>query len=125
MHRKEQCAQALANKFDAKFMPVCAASWTQNTEIQTFFTLAHDLSPCLVFISEDWRVELTAHKDASFGRAGEHLPLVRVRIYKKALDGDFVAGHYEDFELDNVGELATQIERYVQFAVGTRIREQA
>ena len=78
---------------------------------------------CLVFISEDWRVELTEHKDADFSKSGDEPPVIRVRIFKKALDGDFVPGHYEDFQLDSLSELGEQIERYVQFAVGCNIRE--
>ena len=77
----------------------------------------------LVFISEDWRVELTEHKSADFSQSGRQTPIVRVRIAKKALNGEFVPGHYEDFQIDPLGELATQIERYVLFAVGHNIRE--
>ncbi|MHC4097173.1 MAG: hypothetical protein ACYSU3_14110 [Planctomycetota bacterium] len=49
--------------------------------------------------------------------------VIRVRIFKKALNGQFVAGHYEDFQLESLGELAEQIEKYVQLALGTNIRE--
>jgi hypothetical protein len=54
---------------------------------------------------------------------GDELPVIRVRIYKKALDGDFIMGHYEDFQLPSLGELAEQIEKYVQSAIGRNIRE--
>ena len=30
---------------------------------------------------------------------------------------------FEDFQLDSLSELAAQIERYVQFAVGSNLRE--
>ena len=90
-----------------------------------YFPMAVFTGKCLVFISEDWRVELTAHKNADFSQVSEQMPLVRVRIFKKALNGEFVPGHYEDFQLDSLGELAAQIERYVQFAVGQNIRENA
>ena len=88
-----------------------------------YFPMAVNTGKCLVFISEDWRVELTEHKTDNFSEIGDELPLVRVRIFKKALNGEFVPGHYEDFKLDSIGELATQIERYVQFAVGQNLRE--
>ena len=90
-----------------------------------YFPMAVYTGRCLVFISEDWRVELTEHKNTDFSQLGDKLPLVRVRIFKKALNGEFLPGHYEDFQLDSLGELATQIERYVQFAVGQNIRENA
>ena len=90
-----------------------------------YFPMAVYTGKCLVFISEDWRVELTEHKNSNFSQTSEQIPLVRVRIFKKALNGEFVPGHYEDFQLDSLGELAAQIERYVQFAVGQNIRENA
>jgi len=88
-----------------------------------YFPTAVYTGKCLVFVSEDWRVELTEHKNTDFSQLEGKMPLIRVRIFKKALDGDFVPGHYEDFQLDTLSELATQIERYVQFAVGCNIRE--
>lgn len=77
----------------------------------------------LVFISQDWRVELSEHSSSNFSQVNSNTPVVRVRIFKKALNGEFVPGHYEDFQIDAIGELATQIERYVQFAIGHNIRE--
>ncbi len=88
-----------------------------------YFPTAVYTGMCLVFISEDYRIELTEHKNENFNRPDNDLGLVRVRIFKKALNGEFVPGHYEDFQLPSLSELATQIERYVQFAVGKNIRE--
>jgi len=90
-----------------------------------YFPMAVYTGRYLVFVSEDYRVELSQHKRTDFSQPteGQALPLVRVRVFKKALNGDFVPGHYEDFELASLAELATQIERYVQFAVGRNIRE--
>jgi len=88
-----------------------------------YFPTAVYTGKCLVFVSEEWRVELTEHKNADFSQSGDRMPLIRVRIFKKALDGEFLPGHYEDFQLDSLGELGEQIERYVQFAVGCNIRE--
>ena len=80
---------------------------------------------CLVFVSEDWRVELTSHTRTDFTVGEDILPMIRLKIFKKALSGEFVAGHYEDFELDSINELAFQLERYIQSAVGRNIREHA
>ena len=88
-----------------------------------YFPTAVYTGKCLVFISEEHRIELTEHKNENFSRPDNDLGLVRVRIFKKALNGEFVPGHYEDFQLPSLVELATQIERYVQFAVGKNIRE--
>lgn len=76
-----------------------------------------------MFISEDWRVELTEHKDSDFSRAGAQPSIIRIKIFKKALDGDFIPGHYEDFQLPSLSELAEQIEKYVQSAIGRNLRE--
>ena len=88
-----------------------------------YFPTAVYTGKCLVFISEESRVELTEHKNSNFSNVGEDIPVIRVRLFKKALNGEFVPGHYEDFQIASKGELATQIERYVQFAVGVQIRE--
>jgi hypothetical protein len=78
---------------------------------------------CLVFISEDWRIELTEHKDSDFSTSKGQPSIIRVRIFKRTLEGDLLPGHYEDFQLASMGELAEQIEKYVQLAIGTNIRE--
>jgi len=78
----------------------------------------------LVFISEDWKVELTEHKDSDYTKASSQPAIIRVRVFKKALNGEFVAGHFEDFQLPSLGEYAEQIEKYVQHAIGANLREQ-
>jgi hypothetical protein len=88
-----------------------------------YFPTAVFTGKCLVFISEDWRVELTEHKDSDFSKADVQPSITRVKIFKKALNGEFVPGHYEDFQLPSLGELAEQIEKYVQSAIGTNLRE--
>lgn len=88
-----------------------------------YFPTAVYTGKCLVFISENWRIELTEHRSTDFSQGTDTMPLVRVRIFQKALNGEFIPGHYEDFQLDTLSELAQQIERYVQFAVGANIRE--
>ena len=88
-----------------------------------YFPTAVFTGKCLVFISEDWRVELTEHKDSDFSKADAQTSIIRVKIFKKALNGEFVPGHYEDFQLPSLGELAEQIEKYVQSAIGRNLRE--
>ncbi len=91
--------------------------------LRDYFPTAVFTGKCLVFISEDWRVELTEHKDSDFSKEGAQPSIIRVRIFKKTLDGELIPGHYEDFQLELLGELAEQIEKYVQFAVGVNLRE--
>ena len=91
--------------------------------LRDYFPTAVFTGKCLVFISEDWRIELTEHKDSDFSKSENVPSVIRVRIFKKALNGEFVPGHYEDFQLESLGELAEQIEKYVQFAVGVNLRE--
>ena len=90
-----------------------------------YFPTAVNTGKSLVFISEDWRIELTEHSSSNFGQAGGSAAIIRVRISKRAINGEFMQGYYEDFQHANMGELATQIERYIQFAVGANIRENA
>ena len=91
--------------------------------LRDYFPTAIFTGKCMVFISEDWRVELTEHKDSDFSKEKTDPSIIRVRIEKKALSGDFVHGHYEDFQLASLGELAEQIEKYVQMAIGTNLKE--
>ena len=88
-----------------------------------FFPTAINTGHCLVFISEEWRVELKEHKNTDFGKNSRNIPVIRIKVFKKALNGEFVPGHYEDFRVEPVSELASQIERYIQNAIGRNIRE--
>jgi len=91
--------------------------------LRDYFPMAVFTGKCLVFISEDWRVELTEHKDSDFSKAEEQPSVIRIRIFKRTLDGELVPGHHEDFQLASLGELAEQIEKYVQLAIGANLRE--
>jgi len=91
--------------------------------LRDYFPTAVFTGKSLVFISEDWRVELTEHKDSDFSKPRAEPSIIRVRISKKALDGEFLTGHYEDFQIASLGELAEQIEKYLQSAIGTNLRE--
>ena len=88
-----------------------------------YFPTAVFTGRCLVFISKDWRVELTEHRETDFSKAGDTPATIRIRIFQKALNGEFVPGHYEDFQLENMGQLAEQIEKYIQMALGINIKE--
>ena len=91
--------------------------------LQDYFPTAVFTGKCLVFISEDWRVELNEHADSDFSSKDSQIAVIRVRVFKKTLAGEFLPGHYEDFQLESLGELAEQIEKYVQMAVGQNLRE--
>jgi hypothetical protein len=91
--------------------------------LRDYFPMAVFTGKCLVFISEDWRVELTEHKDSDFTKSQGQPSVIRVRICKRTLEGDLIPGHYEDFQLASMGELAGQIEKYVQLAIGANLRE--
>jgi len=91
--------------------------------LRDYFPTAVYTGTCLVFISEDWRVELTEHRDNDYSKSADDPPIIRVKIAKRAMDGDMVCGHYEDFQLPSLGELAEQIEKYVQMAIGANLRE--
>lgn len=111
-------------------------AWIVNTErevtmatsdrlklLTDYFPTAINTGKCLVFISEDWRVELKEQKNPTFGQNSNSTPIVRIRVFKKALNGEFVPGHYEDFQIESLSELAGQIERYIQYAIGQNMRE--
>ena len=68
-------------------------------------------------------MELTKHKDSDFSKKSGEPSVIRVRIFKRAMNEEFVPEHYEDFQLESLGELAEQIEKYVQLAIGANLCE--
>ncbi|MFA5422471.1 MAG: hypothetical protein WC374_01265 [Phycisphaerae bacterium] len=93
-------------------------------KLRDYFPTAVYTGKCLVFVSEDWRVELTEHKDSDFTKAAGRQPsVIRIKIFKKALNGELIPGYHEDFQIEPLGELAEQIEKYVQMAIGSNLRE--
>jgi hypothetical protein len=93
--------------------------------LRDYFPTAVYTGRCLVLISEDWRVELTEHKDGDFSKGSPQPSTIRVRIFRRALNGEFTTGFHEDFQLPSIGELAEQIEKYIQSAIGSNLRENA
>jgi len=77
---------------------------------------------CLVFVSEEHRVELTEHRSRDFSSDQTQPSFIRVKIFRNEM-GKFVQTHMEDFHLPDPSELAEQIERYVLFAINRNIRE--
>ena len=92
-------------------------------QLRDYFPTAVYTGRNLVFISEDWRVELTEHKENDFTKGGEQPSFIRVKIFQKAISGELVPGYHEDFQFPSLGELAEQIEKYVQMAIGSNLRE--
>lgn len=91
--------------------------------LQDYFPMAVFTGRSLVFISEQWRVELTEHKENDFSKEQVQTPVIRVRIAKRALNGDLLPSFNEDFQIEPMGQLAEQIEKYVQMAVGKNLKE--
>jgi hypothetical protein len=91
-------------------------------KLADYFPTSVYTGKCLVFVSEDWRVELTEHRSRDFSRMQSQTSTVRVKIYRKDM-GEYVLSHSEDFQLPQMGELAEAIEKYVQYAIGRNIRE--
>ncbi|MBL7153486.1 MAG: hypothetical protein ISS79_07195 [Phycisphaerae bacterium] len=92
--------------------------------LRDYFPTAVFTGRCLVLVSEEYRVALTEHKDKDFSKSESEPSIIRVKISNRTMDGDVVGGHYyEDFQLASLGELAEQIEKYVQSAIGKNIKE--
>lgn len=90
--------------------------------LRDYFPTAIFTGDSLVFISEDSRVELTEHTRGNYAQ-DNHDGIIRVRLFAKAPNGEFEPGHYEDFSLVNISDLAGEIEKFVQFAVGKNLKE--
>ena len=91
-------------------------------KLKEYFPTSVFTGDSLVFISEDSRVELTEHARGGFGDS-EAVPVIRVGFATRMAGGQFEPNHYEDFKLERIGELAAEIEKFIQFAVGKTIRE--
>jgi len=91
--------------------------------LRDYFPTAVYTGSGLVFVSEDWKVELTEHKESDFSNTDSQPSIIRVKIHKKTLSGELIAGDFEDFQIEALGELAEQIEKYVQMAIGTNLKE--
>ncbi len=92
-------------------------------KLSDYFPTAVYTGKCLVFVSEDWRVELTEHKDSDFTKAGQQPSIIRIKVFKKAINGELIPSYHEDFQIASLGELAEQIEKYVQMAIGSNLHE--
>lgn len=90
--------------------------------LRDYFPVAVYTGKALVFISEEWRVELTERSKGGLP-SEEAAPTIRLRIFARGPEGDYIPGHYEDFDLPNISELAAEIEKYVQSAVGKNLKE--
>ena len=90
--------------------------------LRDYFPTAIFTGRALIFISEDFRVEMTEHARGGFSGATA-APIIRVKLFAKSATGEFEPGHYEDFELPDISDLAGEIEKFVQYAVGKNIRE--
>ncbi len=88
--------------------------------LRDYFPTAVYTGSALVFISEDTRVELT---ELSHGSLAGDDATIRVRLFAKNSNGEFTPGHYEDFDIREISDLAGEIEKFVQFAVGKNISE--
>lgn len=90
--------------------------------LRDYFPAAVFTGECLIFISEDWRVELTQQPPSGGQRPGEPA-LIRLRISRRTMDGDLTKPLTEDFKLPSLNELAEEIEKYVLMATGANLRE--
>jgi hypothetical protein len=90
--------------------------------LRDYFPTAVFTGRALVFISESSRVELTEHNHSGLDLR-DAASTIRVRLFNKDKSGEFMPGHYEDFNLADVHDLAGEIEKFVQFSVGVNIKE--
>lgn len=90
--------------------------------LRDYFPTAVFTGNALVFISEDSRVELTERSRGGLSGPDE-VSIIRVRLFARNALGEFEPGHYEDFELADIHDLAGEIEKFVQNAVGRNLKE--
>jgi len=77
----------------------------------------------LVFVSENWTVEVIEHQEAVYCKLAESYSTVRVNVYKTPEEGFRKLVNSEDFTLKDCRQLAAQIEKYIENAIGAFVRE--
>jgi len=88
-----------------------------------FFPTAVNTGSCLVLVSEDWKVEMWEHRKRPLDSPENEKVFIRVKFFKKTLNGQWIQDQYVDFDFKSVNVLADQIERYIQFSIGKKYRE--
>lgn len=88
-----------------------------------FFPTAVYTGQKLVFVSENWNVEVIEHTEKMYCNLGSEVSTIRVNIYKTGNDMYQRLVHSGDFTLSNCRELAAQIEKYIQNAIDVTIKE--
>lgn len=90
--------------------------------LRDYFPTAIYTGRSLLFISEETRVELTEQPREGFGGQPDE-GVIRVRLSLRTAEGSYESFHYEDFEIASLADLAGEIEKFVQHAVGKNLRE--
>ncbi len=88
-----------------------------------FFPTAVYTGSKLIFVSENWNVEVLEHTEKVYCNLGKEASTIRVNIYKTTQDNYQSLMHSTDFTLSNCRELAAQIEKYIQNAIDVIIKE--
>ncbi len=88
-----------------------------------FFPTAVHTGSCLVLVSDEWKVEMWEQKKRPMGSPENEKTFIRVKFFKKMLNGQWLQDQYMDFDCSSLNVLADQIERYIQFSIGKKYRE--
>lgn len=88
-----------------------------------FFPTAVYTGEKLVFVSQNWTVEVIEHTEKVYCSLGEGYSTVRVNVYKTPDEGYRQLVNSEDFTLKDCCQLAAQIEKYIENAIGALIKE--
>ena len=76
----------------------------------------------LVCISQQWRVEISEQTSKDYA-SGSTRSTFRVKVSEKLDAGPYQSGHEEAFAIEDVGQLAEEIDRFITYAVGYSPRD--
>ena len=76
----------------------------------------------LVFVSENWTVEVVEHIEQVFCSLGNSYSTIRVNVYKTPSEGYRWLVNSEDFVIKDCRKLAEQIEKYIENAIDSLIK---
>ena len=88
-----------------------------------FFPTAVYTGEKLVFVSENWNIEVLEHTEKVYCSLAESYSTIRVNVFKTPQEGFRRLVNSEDFKLKDCRQLATQIEKYIEGAINALIKE--
>ena len=92
-------------------------------KLYEYFPTAIYTGECLLIVSEVWKIEISRYEDMDYSSFGKSKERVKVQLFKRNEDNDFVPGAQQYFSISEISVLAEQVEKYITCTVAENIKE--